>query len=270
VRYGVLADIHGNLAALQAAVRRLQREGVDGWLCAGDLIGYGPHPNECVEVLAELGARCVAGNHELIVLGELPERHIGRLARKTIQWTRSVLRDDCRALIAGLPLVLRVDDLVMTHGSLSSPEEYVTRNVQAAEQLRLLSVQHPNAKLLVVGHTHRPVLYSQKHDSMRAVRAREELLPGFDRFLLNPGSVGQSREREREPRSRFMLIDLQHRWVRFYESPYDVAACQQALHERGLSRECIHVHPGLLPTLERRASRLFERFQAKAAGLLPH
>jgi diadenosine tetraphosphatase ApaH/serine/threonine PP2A family protein phosphatase len=263
VRYGVLADVHGNLFALRAAVRRLRREGLDGWLCAGDLVGYGPHPNECVEVIAELGARCVAGNHELLVLGELPKRRSGHLARETIDWTVGVLREDCRSFLAGLPRVVTVQDLVMTHGSLDSPEEYLTRDVQAAGQLRRLRVEHPHASLLVVGHTHRPWLYGQARGSVTPAASREVPLPAADRFLLNPGSVGQSRQRERQPRARFMLVDLERRWARFYEEAYDVAACREALRRNRLPRDCIHVRPGLLATVERRSRNLLRR----SAGL---
>jgi diadenosine tetraphosphatase ApaH/serine/threonine PP2A family protein phosphatase len=266
MRYGILADVHGNLFALRAAVQRLRREGLDEWLCAGDLIGYGPHPNECVEVIAELGGLCVAGNHELLVLGELPVRRCGRLARETIDWTGGVLREDCRSFLAGLPRVVTAPDLVMTHGSLDSPEEYVTRDIQAAEQLRRLRVEHPHASLLIVGHTHRPWLYSQARGSTPPAASREMPLPAPDRFLLNPGSVGQSRQRERQPRARFMLVDLERRWVRFYEAAYDVEACREALRGHRLPRDCIHVRPGLLATVERRSRNLLRRSGA-AAGL---
>jgi hypothetical protein len=120
-----------------------------------------PHPSECVEVMAELGARCVAGNHELLVLGELPEGRAGRLARETTAWTRGMLRQDCWPFLAQLPLVVTADDLVMTHGSLASPEEYVSRKVQAAGRLSRLGAEHPGAHLLVMGHIHHRWLYSQ-------------------------------------------------------------------------------------------------------------
>ena len=261
MRYGVLADVHGNLFALQAAVGRLREAGVDDWLCAGDLVGYGPHPSECVEVVAELGAGCVAGNHELLVLGLLPEGRAGRLARETTAWTRDALREDCRSFLARLPLVVTVGDLVMTHGSLASPEEYLVREAQAAGQLGRLGAEHPQAGLLVVGHTHRPWLYSQARGTVARGGPGGAALPRPDRFLLNPGSVGQSRQREREPRARCMLVDTERR-----EVPYDVAACRRALRGHGLPRDGVHVHPGPLATLERRSRNLLRRSVA-AIGL---
>lgn len=256
MRYGVLSDIHANLFALQSAITTLRREGVDGWLCAGDVIGYGPQPNECVETLAELGASCVAGNHELMILGELPDERAGRLARETNRWTRQALRDDCREYLAGLPRIRVTSEFVMTHGSLDDPEEYVVGEAHADRQLQRLDAEHPGPSLLILGHTHRPWVYSRIKGTVTSS------LPGGaplseESFLLNPGSVGQSRQRESPPRARFMLLDLDARRARTYSAPYDVEGCRRLLVARGLPLAGIHVHPGPLATARRRAVRLF-------------
>ena len=91
MRFAILSDIHGNLPALEAALELFARAGVDRYLCAGDLVGYGPFPNECVERIAELGAVCVAGNHDLIALGRLSDDRCIPLARNSLRWTREVL-----------------------------------------------------------------------------------------------------------------------------------------------------------------------------------
>ena len=256
VRYGVLADVHANLFALRAAIERLKREGVDTWLCAGDLIGYGPQPNECVEALAELEALCVAGNHELILLGRLPEQRSGRLARQTIAWTRGVLRDDCRSFLERLPTVATVPSLVVAHGSLDDPEEYVLRDAQAARQLRRLELEHPKASMLVLGHTHRPWIYHQRDGAARPAGAHA--LP-VGRVLLNPGSVGQSRQSERTPRARFMLLDVERRQARQLAVPYDVAACRRVLRQQALPSDAIHLRPGRLARVRRRTRGLLRR-----------
>lgn len=257
VRYGILADIHGNYFALSAAIKCLKREGVDAWLCAGDLVGYGPHPNECVETVAELNARCVAGNHELILLGRLSDQRSGRLARHTIAWTRSILRDDCWSFLARLPTVLTAPGLVVAHGSLDNPEEYVVQDGQAAQQLHRLEVEHPTASLLILGHTHRPWIYHQRDGTIRPAVDEAHLAPG--RVLVNPGSVGQSRQRERTPLARFMLLDVERRQARLLSTAYDLAACRQALRQHHLPREAIHLRPGRLATARRRARGLLRR-----------
>src|ERR671933_1014177 len=125
MRIGIVSDIHANLPALQAALTVLERVAVDIYLCPGDIVGYGPWPNECVERVAALGAVCVAGNHDLVATKRLPPDRCDRLAQKTLRWTAEVLPDDSRGYLAGLPARWSRDDLMMTHGSLRGPEEYV-------------------------------------------------------------------------------------------------------------------------------------------------
>ena len=140
MRYGVLADIHGNLHALRAALSALGREGVDRYLIAGDLVGYGPNPNECVELVAGLDAVCVAGNHDLIALDRLSDERCPELARRSLRWTRTVLTDETRAFLASLPLrATAPGGIVMAHGSLDDPQEYTRRPQQAVPQLTSLS-----------------------------------------------------------------------------------------------------------------------------------
>lgn len=256
MRYGVLSDVHANAAALRTAVGRLRAAGVDGWLCAGDIVGYGPHPNECVDLLAGIGARCVAGNHELMVLGTLETQRAGRLARETTPWTRSVLRDDCRAFLAGLPTVLRLPGLVMAHGSLTDVETYVTRAPQAAQELEKLRRREAGAGVLVLGHTHRQWLFDPAGGTLAAPAGPEWPFPETGPFLVNPGSVGQSRQRERAPRARFLLLDMERRRLRFFAEPYDAAATLAALRRHGLPRSCVHVPPGRLRAVPRRVATL--------------
>ena len=161
MRIGLLSDVHANLFALRTAITRLRAEGVDAWVCAGDLVGYGPHPNECVETIAELEPTCVAGNHELMLLGALPDTRAGWLARRSIGWTREVLRADARSYLSGLPRTAVAGGtdvaggMVVAHGSPDDPEEYVRTEGPAAALLGSLSAE----RLLVIGHTHRPWLY---------------------------------------------------------------------------------------------------------------
>jgi diadenosine tetraphosphatase ApaH/serine/threonine PP2A family protein phosphatase len=266
MRYGVLSDLHGNAFALRTAVNRLTAAGVDEWLCAGDIVGYGPQPNECVEVLAELGAHCVAGNHELLVLGRLAPDRSGRLARETTPWTRATLRDDCRAYLAALPLIQRMPGIVMAHGSIADPELYIIRPAQAAAQLRDLARTDPRARVLVLGHTHRPWLFEPDTGTAPTPRGRLIRLPPGDRVLLNPGSVGQSRQAERVPRTRFALLDLERREVCFYAERYDVSAALDALGAHHLPRSCIHVPPGRLRAVPRRAGALLRYARRRMGG----
>jgi predicted phosphodiesterase len=259
MRIGLLSDVHANLFALQTAIRRLRAEGVDAWVCAGDLVGYGPHPNECVETVAELEPTCVAGNHELMLLETLPVTRASWLARRTIAWTRDVVRPDVRSYLAALPYTATVADIAIAHGSPDDPDEYVRTDERAAELLRPL----PAGQLLVLGHTHHPWLYGTDAGTAfpadaPAGSAAADLTSGV-RYLINPGAVGQSREPESVPRARFALVDLDRAAVRFFAEPYDAAATRDALRERRLPPYAAHVRPGRVAAATRRARRLLHQ-----------
>ena len=194
MRYGVISDVHGNLPALEEALRALRRERVDGYLCAGDLVGYGPMPNECVARVSELGALCAAGNHDLMAIGTLPYEHAMPLARDTMRFTREVLSPEARDYLAALPrIALGPGGIVVAHGSLDDPREYVGSPRRAAIELERLERRAPDARIVVLGHVHRALAYGQRR-GWGGGRG-EVPLPGPERHLLNPGSVGQSRER---------------------------------------------------------------------------
>jgi predicted phosphodiesterase len=246
VRYAVLADIHANLHALDAVLEAVRSEGVDAYLVAGDLVGYGPFPNECVERVAGLDAACVAGNHDLIVLGQLSDDRCIPLAKTSLAWTRNVLTDDARSYLEGLPRSIDTGPVVIAHGSLDDPQEYTRTPAQAVDQLARLEREHPQARILVVGHTHRPWACDtagREPDRGRALTLAEE------RLLLNPGAVGQSRELR--VRARYLLLDLDQGSAEFKAVRYDTRACRAALVARGLSPRSTHLRPTLRGALRR-------------------
>jgi predicted phosphodiesterase len=259
MRYGVIADVHGNLPALQAVLAAGRRNGVDAWLCAGDIVGYGPYPNECVELVAETSGLVVAGNHDLLAVGALPLERQRPLVRRSHRWTSGVLAEDAHAYLRQLPRTAAADDtLLMAHGSLTDPEEYVTSEKSAARQLALLA--RADRRVLVLGHTHRFVVQSE-------LRGRHQVSPGrplsvhedLGRVVLNPASVGQSRQLEAVPRARFMVLDLDTSTVMAHEVPYDVRACRRELRAQGLSPRSVHRRPQPVRSARKRARRLWDR-----------
>ena len=244
MRVGVLADVHGNLHALEAVVERLETERPGAWVCAGDLVGYGPFPNECVASVHELGAVAVAGNHDLMALGRLPDDGVPVLARETIAFTRAVLEEDARGRLAALPLVAPAHDAVLVaHGSLRDPCEYVTDARQARSVLREVSTDDAHLRVVVLGHTHRPMAVALTQ-RLAPDRAGVVALPAGEPTLLNPGSVGQSRERH--PLARGLLLDLDAGTATFHAVAYDVAGCRRALRAAGLPEEAVHLRPSAL------------------------
>lgn len=243
MRYGLISDVHANLAALEVAVNVLARESVTALLCAGDIVGYGPQPNECIGLLGEARATCVAGNHDLLALGQLDDRRSGTLAKTTQAWTRAQLGSAERDYLAGLPLVAHVAGLVMAHGSTDNPEKYVWPGASANAELRVAGRRWPSSHFLVLGHTHRQAVIGQTTGTHRLRGDTTILLPPTERTLINPGSVGQSREREARPRVRFALLDTDGWCVTTFSRDYDVAATRSLLTARGLPESSLHLRP---------------------------
>ena len=245
MRYGVFADVHANLPALEAVLDALAAEQVDAYLHAGDLVGYGPWPNECVERVASLGAVGVAGNHDLIALGRLTTERTTGAARRSLEWTQRVLSDAARAELARLPLVTKLDRVTVAHGSLDDPERYIRAADDGARELEQL----PEDGVLVLGHTHHA--WALVRGETRPLGAAVELA---GRCLVNPGSVGQSRERRLA--ARFLVLDVERRQVVFRSVPYDVERARAELRRVGLPLDAIHVPPSRLAPVKRLVRRL--------------
>src|SRR5262245_5523490 len=262
MRYGVISDVHANLPALEVVVAELERAGVDAYACAGDLVGYGHHPNEWLALVPHLDVACVAGNHDLIVPATLSGYGCDRVARESLRWTREALDDSAREYLDGLPSRLELPGgLVLAHGSLDDPEEYVLRPEQATVQLGRLAELYPATSILVLGHPHRAFAFDGATAAPRLNAQRDLALDGAARWLLNPGAVGQSRE----PlvRARFMVLDLERRTATFRAVRYDVGRSRALLRREGLPAGSVHLPPWRLKAVLRPAIRVARRTQAR-------
>jgi predicted phosphodiesterase len=238
MRFGVISDIHANVHALDAALAFLSARGIDGYLCAGDLVGYGPMPNECVRRVSELSGTCVAGNHDLIALGALGDDRCDQRARDSLRWTRGALEDDARTLLSALPREAGVDNVALHHGSPTDVQEYVRTEAQAMAALNEVALRRPDAEILILGHTHHAMAVGRQRGTvLHGGTGTVRLTPG-EPMLLNPGSVGQSRTRD--ARARLIVLDLDDRSAAFHAVAYDTAACRGALRERGLPLDSCH------------------------------
>lgn len=250
MRYGVIADIHGNLDALRAVLDALEREGVDGHLVAGDLVGYGPHPNECIALVAGLSAVSVVGNHDLIAIGRLSDERSIPLARQSLLWTAHVLSRDSRAFLEALPLrATAPGGVTLAHGALDDPQEYTIDRRQAVAQLA--EIARAGQRVLVLGHTHLAWAFASAGGTRRA---RDTVsLPSGEPLLLNPGAVGQSRELR--ARARYAVLDLDAERVSFEALRYDTHACRAALVAAGLPPRSCHLRPPVPRALARAVRR---------------
>ena len=257
MRYAVLSDVHANLHALEAVLDAARLAGVDRYVCAGDMIGYGAHPAQCVSLLREIGAACVAGNHELMVLGVLGEQQAGGLARAALDYTRAALDEETRGYLATLPLRLELPGLVVAHGSTDDPQEYV----RSAERADVLLASLPDdVRGLVLGHTHQPWVRALPGGT-RLQRSTGTARVGTARFLVNPGSVGQSRSSRWQ--ARFAVVDVADGDVVLHEVAYDRAAARAALVDAGLPPDSYHCRT---PLTRRVAGRLKRAWTGDGRG----
>lgn len=260
MRYAIVADVHANLPALEATVDFIGTNGVDQYVCAGDMVGYGPNPNECVRMIRDLGAICVRGNHDEMATGETtPLRGTGA-AIEAAKWTREHLELDVREFLVALPRITEVGPMIITHGSLDRTNEYIRTEKQARDQLRILQSRWPSASMLVLGHTHRARAYPTWTGN-RWVGKRTIKIRPHTRYVVNPGSVGQPRQWEPQPRARFAVVDDDAHVVTFFAIDYDSARARAALRRQGLPTDSLYSaggHAAVLRRFVRRARRAFQ------------
>jgi diadenosine tetraphosphatase ApaH/serine/threonine PP2A family protein phosphatase len=244
MRLALLSDVHANLEALDAVLADVDAWGADAIACAGDLVGYGPDPEACIERLRRRGALCIAGNHEAMVLGTLGFERCTYVGIRAALWTRRRLSSGARAFLACLPANCRIGDVAVCHGSLDDPEHYLASPVRADAALAALAQLEPDAGLLVAGHTHHQVLYRAGAPWQPPPRATRVQLAATSRWLVNPGSVGQSRDRS--PLARYARYDMAARDLEFLELEYAHEVTVAKLRKAGLvARVCLPPKDGI-------------------------
>jgi diadenosine tetraphosphatase ApaH/serine/threonine PP2A family protein phosphatase len=231
VRYAVLSDIHANLEALRAVLEDAA-DRTDGVVCLGDLVGYGPDPEPCVELLAGRAAALVAGNHEHAVGGLLDLRWFNRYARAAAEWTRERLDADHHAYLAGLPLTRAVEDATLVHASPAQPDawDYL---VTAADGFAVFEAFA--TRVCFVGHSHQPAVWSLGSSGPEHADAPGEVtFEAGRRYIVNVGSVGQPRDRD--PRAAYAVWDAERGRVSIRRVPYDHAVTRGKIVRAGLPR----------------------------------
>lgn len=232
MRYAILSDIHANLPALERVLEECEQAGVEAYLCAGDVVGYGPQPNECCERLRELGAVVVRGNHDEAAVVHGKEEWFTTGARRCILWTREVLSAENLEFLAGLLPSRQLDGAHLCHGSLPDPDLYTTTPGEAALTFDLM-----DEPLCFIGHTHYAEWYIDRADGrLPAHYARPSggecsLAPGRQ-YLVNPGSVGQPRDNNSQ--ASFAVWDTTADLVTIHRVSYDIARTQQLIRDAGL------------------------------------
>ena len=230
MKLGILADIHSNLEALNAVLSALK--GVSGYICPGDIVGYGPNPNECVEIIRNLSCKTVAGNHDLASIGKLDTSSFNSEARDAVNWTSKVLTADNKKFLEGLPEYLEGDPFEIVHGSLvSHVEEYITDIKSGASTIELMKKD-----ICFVGHLHIPLVIVRdkegKYDGWQLADGDVIDASKFDKVIINVGGIGQPRDMD--PRASFGIFDSDSRTVEIRKVEYNITAVQENMRKADL------------------------------------
>ena len=231
MKYLIIADIHSNLEAFEAVLEDAQRHGGFGhtW-CLGDVVGYGPDPLACIKLLRQLDPVCVSGNHDQAAVGKIDIGDFNSDAAIANRWTAGQLSDEDREFLLGLPDLVVKDNFTIVHGSPRQPVwEYIAHSFTAADNFRCF-----DTRFCIVGHTHVPFLF--KHDGVEVregiLHDGDMLVLGDNRLIINPGGVGQPRDRD--PRASYAIFDAEEMVLHNYRVTYDVAATQEKMEKAGL------------------------------------
>lgn len=239
MRYLVLSDIHGNFAALSAVLAHVRRKRLDGVLFLGDAVGYGASPNQVMEWIRGRGTELIAvrGNHDRVGSGLDDPTYFNRYARQAATWTMDALTPGNLKALRELPVgPVRVsEDLVICHGSPVDEDTYLFSGYDAHQAFQAVS-----GRVVFFGHTHVPSAFVLHDDGeRRLIQARLlsgrrlvlDLEPG-SRYLINPGSVGQPRDRD--PRAGYAIYDDRIDRLYLYRVPYRIETAQKKIRQAGL------------------------------------
>jgi len=229
VRTLVISDIHANMTALEAVIQHAGK--FDQVYCLGDLVGYGPDPNECVRLIRDLpNLTCIMGNHDAALLGFIDITAFNGEAYAALRIQNEMLEQDARDFLELLEVRTEVDGITLSHGSPRNPIwEYILNAATA-------SANFPEFETggCLIGHTHIPTIFIE-----REVATPQLLLPGAGdrwkpsgKFILNPGSVGQPRNRD--SRAAYVIHVSEEDTWEFRRVAYDIDSVIERVQAKGL------------------------------------
>ena len=234
MKYAILSDIHGNFEALQKALDKIDELGAEKILNLGDLVGYYTEPNECVDLIRDRRAISIMGNHDVVACGRIEPIYFNPAAAQAILWARDQLTPENREYLAELPDQRKIDEnLMMVHGSVRDRDEYLLFRPEIELSFAALQNNFPGVKVVFFGHTHRRIHYEKEKDELFAGTSGDALsLREGSVYLINPGSVGQPRDRN--SLTSCAIYESEKNKVSFFRMKYDIKKAQDKIRKAGL------------------------------------
>ena len=235
MRIGIFSDIHGNLEALNAVLTAYESEAIDVYMCAGDVVGYGASPNECVNIVKALTPHIVLGNHDAAVAGFMDYSFYYEAARRVLDMHASMLSEENMTLLKSLPYNRRFPDigLKLCHGSPINETEF--DYIFTVEQAyALLPFYEELDQLTVIGHSHLCRVFALRPDGVQEIGSRRFTLQPDQKYIVSVGSVGQPRDYDN--RASYTIFDTDTMQFSFKRIEYDIETSAAKIYALGLER----------------------------------
>lgn len=229
MRYGIFSDIHSNLEALDEVLSQYENEGIDQYICVGDIVGYAANPKECIERVKSVKAVAIAGNHDWAAVGLTDTEFFRPVAKKAIIWTAGKINSQDEDFLKSLELVYENKDFLAVHGSLDNPEEfhYLLDTNLAKVNFSLLK-----KNICFVGHSHVAGVFIENKERINYSVEPNIKIEKDKKYIVNVGSVGQPRDRNN--RAGFCIFDTEKMEVSIRRVKYDIEKAQEKIIRAGL------------------------------------
>lgn len=233
MKIGIISDIHANIEALMAVFEYFNKYDIHRIVCLGDIVGYGPNPNEALELIASRTDTIVAGNHDHAAIGLTDITFFNEYAKKAIQWTRDKLLDENIEILRSFPFTNEIEDesVLLVHASPLEPDKWLYIFTISDSILQFSSFDE---QIVFVGHSHQPLVFKMNKNSGVCDNIRSSFfqIEEKSRYIINVGSVGQPRDNN--PMTSFGIFDTDERTVQIVRLEYDYFTTQRKIIKAGL------------------------------------
>ncbi len=229
----IISDIHSNLEALISVINATRKESFDLKICLGDIIGYGPDPDQCIKILEKENFISIKGNHERMLIDKNLRIFANKIAREAIEWTDENISTKSRIFIENLKNDYFYNEILFVHGSPKEPDEYILRKSIAINNIEYL--KEKEIHLCFFGHTHIPIIFFENGEFLYKIDEKIHL--DIEKFyLINPGSVGQPRDKN--PAASYCIFDDKDFSFIFKRTEYNISRTVEKIEENRLPPEC--------------------------------
>jgi predicted phosphodiesterase len=227
VRYAIISDIHANLEALRSVCKDIKAQRPDKVICLGDIVGYYADPNNCVKICKNSGYISIRGNHDDAAVGICDINDFNPIAQTALLWTARRLKEEYKGWLRELPENLVVDEqFLAVHGAPWDPYFYIFSTDGALQAFSYMRSHYPSLTLCFFGHTHQRALYTSEEDAVKITEeGKRYTLSDRGLFLINPGSVGQSRDGK--PGASYIIYNSEEKEIEFRHLAYNIELTQR-------------------------------------------